>query len=297
MHPTAFVVPFFGGHEIRWYGIMMALAMLVGSWIAYRMLKSRGLNGDVIFDGLIYYVLAGIIGARLVYVLTNLSEFSSNLPEIIRIDHGGLSFHGGIIFGIIACWLYYRNRTDVTFMQVMDSMAPAVAAGIILVRIGNYLNGDILGYKSRLPWAMNFPYDSYHTATTRTDIFLRHPTEIYGMLVGVILLFMMLNFYRRRPWDGYLFWAFIGWYSFIRSVIEEPFRSVPIILPIYTNVNSGVGILTLTQLVSVPLIILSIYMIARHSTLATRGEKPPTQPTRPTQKKRRARGLKRPTAV
>jgi phosphatidylglycerol:prolipoprotein diacylglycerol transferase len=273
---------------------MMALAMLVGSWIAYKMLKSRGLNGDVVYDGLIYYVIAGIIGARLVYVVTNWSEFSKNLAEIVRIDHGGLSFHGGIIFGVIACWLYFRKRRDVTFMQAMDSMAPGVAAGIILVRIGNFLNGDILGYKSRLPWAMNFPYDEYHTATTRSEIFLRHPTEIYGLLVGVILLPMMLNFYRRKPWDGYLFWAFIGWYSFIRSVIEEPFRSVPIYLPVYANVNLGVGMLTLTQIVSIPLILLSIYMIARHNTLATRGERPPT-PAKPAAKKRRPRGLKRST--
>src|SRR5690606_28188488 len=181
MDPIAFSFKLWfmsGPLDIRWYGIMMAVSMLLGSYIGAQLLKKIGRPGDLIWDGLVWIILAGISGARLVYVMTNLPDFIAMPQEIIRVDHGGRSFHGGIIAGVIAGYFYFR-KDKINFFEVMDSIAPGAAIGAILVRIGNFMNGDILGFKRDRPWAMNFPYHADHTAATRDEIILRHPTELY----------------------------------------------------------------------------------------------------------------------
>src|SRR5687767_9749391 len=218
MDPVAFSFgPFqlfgstFGPVEIRWYGIMMALSMMVAAWIAATLLKKSGRNGELVWDGLVWIILAGVIGARLIYVLTNLDDYRG-LPlwHMIAVWEGGLSFHGGIIAGMLATWAYFKDK-GIPFVEIMDSFAPGVSLGVMLVRVGNFMNGDILGYKWDGPWAMNFPNDEFHLGQPAGTIVLRHPTEIYGLLVGVICLLLSLwlwhmTYVKRRflPGAAYL---------------------------------------------------------------------------------------------
>jgi phosphatidylglycerol:prolipoprotein diacylglycerol transferase len=190
MDPVALNI---GPLEIRWYGIMMAASMLLGAWIGARLLKKAGYDGELVWDGLVWIILFGIIGARLIYVLTSLSDFIGADPwwEFLAIWHGGLSFHGGIIGGGLATYFYFRKH-GIPFLTVADSFVPGVCLGIVLVRMGNFMNGDILGYKWDGPWAMNFPYDQYHLIAGNTAVIPRHPTELYGLLVGVICLAIAL---------------------------------------------------------------------------------------------------------
>jgi len=267
MNPIAFHL---GPLEIRWYGIMMAMSMMLAAAISAHLLKKTGRNGELVWDGLVWIILAGVIGARLVYVVTNLGEYHGQPPwHLIAVWEGGLSFHGGIIAGMLASWAYFGNK-GIPFVEIMDSFAPGVSLGIILVRIGNTMNGDILGYKWGGPWAMNFPHDEYHQAPgTAGTIILRHPTELYGLLVGVLCLaisFWLWNstYVARKFAPGTAYLGFVIAYSFIRSVIEEPFRYVPLVWPITPKPVHGVapagfGALTTTQVVSILLILLGIW--------------------------------------
>jgi len=90
-----------------------------------------------------------------------------------------------------------------------------------------------------------------------------HLTQVYGAVVGLILLFLSLYWLRKRPFYGYAFWQFVLWYSVLRSVLEEPFRLNPLWLPVYRNDELGIGLFTATQVVSLPLVLLSLYMLRR----------------------------------
>jgi phosphatidylglycerol:prolipoprotein diacylglycerol transferase len=273
MDPVAFIIPIpFEGLsdiEIRWYGITMAAAMVLGAFISARLLKAQGRNGEVVWDGLFWLIIAGVIGARLVYVLTNASLFfGPDIPlwHVIAVWHGGLSFHGGIIAGMIAAYIFF-SKAGIPFTEVMDSFAPGVGLGIILVRFGNFMNGDILGYEWDGPWAMNFPYDPLHNYGAIDQVILRHPAEIYGMLVGLFCLALSVvlwneTYKSQRLPKGSAFIGFIFSYSLVRSVIEEPFRSVPLWPsgnPLVDPAQAGYGLATMTQIVSVFLIIISLW--------------------------------------
>ncbi|OPX23471.1 MAG: prolipoprotein diacylglyceryl transferase [Planctomycetales bacterium 4484_113] len=259
-NPEAFSI---FGYAIRWYGIAMALALLEGAWLAAWLLRRRGRASEYIWDGVLWAAILGIIGARVGYVITSPGEFIAHPIEVFGINQGGLSFHGGIVGGILGCWLYFR-RSPLRFIEVMDAAAPGVAIGIMLVRfLGNLSNGDILGYKvSRevVPWAMNFPFDQYHEFGAKaTEVIYRHPAEIYGGLVGLIVLIIVLVVWFRKTAPGTNFWTFILSYSLVRSLIEEPFRHVPHFFIDAVNTHYGIGGITMTQWVSIPLIILSIW--------------------------------------
>jgi phosphatidylglycerol:prolipoprotein diacylglycerol transferase len=253
--------------QIRWYGISMALSMLLGAWIAATFLRRQGRNGDLVWDGLLWIIIAGVIGARLVYVVTNFKLFfgpNANPWEMFALWHGGLSFHGGIIAGLLVAYLYFMNK-EVAFIEVMDAFAPGVALGVLLVRFGNFMNGDILGYKWNGPWAMNFPNDEYHMYGQLTEEILRHPTELYGMLVGLFCLvvsIILLNesWGTKRFPVGTAYLGFVLTYSVARSLIEDPFRNVPYIWQVVADPEAaGFGFVTYSQAASVVLILLALW--------------------------------------
>lgn len=263
MDPIAFSI---GPLPIRWYGIMMALSMLVGAWIASAFLRKHGRDGDLVWDGLVWIIAGGVVGARFAYVITNLGLFfgPQGKPwEVFAVWHGGLSFHGGIIAGLLVAYLYFMNK-DTAFIEVMDAFAPGVAVGVILVRLGNFMNGDILGYQWDGPWAMNFPHDQYHNYGTLSDIVLRHPTELYGVLVGVFCLLVSIvllneSWVTRRLPIGSAYLGFVITYSLARSVIEDPFRDVPLMWSVVDPQIAGYGLFTYSQIAAVVLIILALW--------------------------------------
>ncbi len=259
-NPVAFTV---FGYPIRWYGIAMALALLVSTWLASALLKKRGREGELVWDGVIWAAIFGIVGARIIYVLTNWSNYADNPLSVFYVNQGGLSFHGGILGGILGCWLYFRNK-KIRFIEIMDAAAPGVSIGIMLVRfLGNLSNGDISGYKVSqkiIPWALSFPQDEYHNfGQNPTEFIPRHPTEIYGGIVGLLLLIITLIVWFKKTTPGTNFYTFILGYSLIRSLIEEPFRNVPHYIIDFQNELYGFGGVTMTQLVSIFFIIVAIF--------------------------------------
>lgn len=235
-----------GPLAIRWYGFFMAVSIAVGFYYFIKYGLRRGIAEDDLYNLAIAAVIGGIVGARLVYVLTNWGDYAGNPVEILRVDHGGLSFHGAVGGGALAVWLLGRRR-GIPFDRVADLSVPGIATGIILVRIGNLFNAEVLGRVAEaLPWD-------------------RHPAQLYGSAVGVVALVVHNLLARRRPKpaDGVLFWSFLLVYSFLRGFVEETFRDNPLYAWGYVNERWGVGFFTLTHLITPLMLALSWIMLAR----------------------------------
>jgi len=264
MDPVAFAI---GTLEIRWYGVMMASSMLLGALIAAKLLDRIGRDGNKVWDGLFFVSIGGVIGARLVYVVTNPhAYFGEGIPfwSMFAVWQGGLSFHGGMIGGFIATAVYFK-KAGIPLIEVLDAFAVGVAPGIILVRIGNFMNGDILGYKWNGPWALNFPYDEFHFGAL-TAVIPRHPAELYGMVVGlfcvvVTLLLWNETYITRRFNAGTTLLGFFMAYSLVRSIIEEPFRYVPLPWKVVDPTSAGYGLFTTTQIASMIIILICLLLL------------------------------------
>lgn len=210
----------------------MAVSMAVGLHYFVRHGKARGYAEDFLYNIAFVSLLGGIAGARLVYVLTNLGYYLPQPLEVVRIDHGGLSWHGGLGGGLLAAWLYGRGRARPEGLaRLADLAVPGLALGYVLVRVGNIFNREVLGLPGDL---LPFP---------------RHPAQLYGAAIGLALLGLHNLLARRRPDapPGYFFAHFFLWYSLLRGLVEETFRDNPHYLVDYVNTHWGFGFLTLTQ--------------------------------------------------
>jgi phosphatidylglycerol:prolipoprotein diacylglycerol transferase len=294
-----------GPLDIRWYGFLIALGVLIGAWWALRLTRARGLSEERLLDMVIYLVIAGIIGARFIYVITSPAAFfgpGGNPLSALYVWQGGISIHGGILGIVIAVWIYARIH-KLNMWAYLDVMTPAGALGIIGGRIGNFFNGtDTDGRLTGWPIGFTWPDPGTHTfgavgqfifghnlwaafpgMCTKTDArgfhlplsqclaqggqIVRGPmhlTQLYGAIVGVILIFILIWAFRRSRTPGFVFWQFILWYSVLRSVLEETFRDNPLYWNVFLSDGlhkAGIGFFTLTQLVSIPLILISLYML------------------------------------
>jgi phosphatidylglycerol---prolipoprotein diacylglyceryl transferase len=246
----------------------------------------------------VWVVAWGVVGARLMYIATSPGQFiGTPFLHWINIREGGISIHGGVIAGIMVI-LYYQRRYKINFYHYADLMVPGLALGVIGGRIGNFFNGSdtmgrltnwpigftwpsvgepILGiFKGENNWAgmpglckVNDTWDVLPKILCR-DEYVRGPvhlTQIYGAVIGLILVIASIYWLRsKRP--GWATWQFILWYSLLRSVFEETFRLNPLTPKIFLSEGAnaaGIGLLTATQLASIPLVILSIYMLIRIS--------------------------------
>lgn len=231
-----------GPLAIRWYGFFMAVSIGVGLYYLVREGLRAGFDEDFLYLAGLSAVVVGVIGARVGYVVTNWPFYASRLAEIPRLDHGGLSIHGAVVGGAVGLYGFLlRRRRAGAFRRLADLTVPGIAVGIMLVRIGNIFNQEVLGRETVL-WA-----------------FGRHPAQVYGSLLGVVLLILHNVVARRRPAPppGYLFWNFVLYYSLLRGLVEETFRDNPLYAVGYVDPALGAGFFTLTQLITVPLVLLA----------------------------------------
>lgn len=228
----------FGSFGIRWYGFFMAVSMAIGIHYFVRRGLRTGVDEDTLYNMALLAILGGVIGARLIYVLTNWSYFAQQPGEILRIDQGGLAIHGALLGGVVFS-MWYAYRRALPYWALIDGMVPGVAVGVFLVRIGNIFNGEILGHPAGILGG------------------LRHPAQAYEMVFAIILWVIYWRQLRRAPADGVPFWTFMVWYSVLRFV-SELFRDNPHYLIDYTNAYLGIGVLTLEQIFTPFLLILSI---------------------------------------
>lgn len=239
-----------GPLAVRWYGLLFALAFLVGSYVVRRMFAREGKpEGDL--DRLLLYVMIGtVVGARLGEVLFyNPAFYLSNPLEIVKIWEGGLASHGGAIGLFAALWLYARRRPDQPYLWVLDRVAVPTALAGMLIRTGNFFNSEILGVPADAPWAVVF---------ARVDAVPRHPAQLYEAVAYGLIFLVLLAAYRRRgaatP-HGFLTGLFLVLVFSARFAIETvkvPQAAFGAALP-----------LSVGQILSVPAIALGAWLLVR----------------------------------
>ncbi len=199
----------FGPIVIRWYGVMMALTIITGILFATHWGPRFGIDRAFIDRITFWLVIVLFAGARLGYVLSHPGEFRDPL-EVVRIWHGGLTSHGAIAAGLLYGYVLSR-RSGVPFWSLTDTIAWAVPLGNIFVRFGNFMNGELYGNPTTLPWGVVFP--------TAPDA-ARHPLQLYELFLAGVILLVAWRVARRRAYPGQVWWVIITLTSAGRIIFD-----------------------------------------------------------------------------
>jgi phosphatidylglycerol---prolipoprotein diacylglyceryl transferase len=203
-----------GPLEFRWYGLMYVLGLTLGFWYLKNKLKtSLKLNNDLIWNLMSYITIGVILGGRLGYVLFyNLPYYWQHPLTIFAVWEGGMSFHGGGL-GCVLAILIFSLVYKTNFYLVLDFLALGSTIGIGLGRLANFINGELYGRVTNLPWGMIFPNGGEH---------IRHPSQLYEAFFEGLVLFLILNFLLKKQIlkPGQLFAWFLINYGIFRFFIE-----------------------------------------------------------------------------
>lgn len=233
--------------QIHWYGLMYLIGF-VAVWVLGRWRASaEGLEKNQIEDLLFYGALGVIIGGRIGYVLFyDLPGFAADPLSIVKIWEGGMSFHGGLL-GVLAAFWFFASKTGKHFFEVADFIAPMVPLGLMAGRIGNFINAELWGRTSDVPWAMVFPGAGAEP---------RHPSQLYQASMEGLLLFVILWWFSSKPRPrAAVSGLFLAGYGVFRFIAE--FFRVPDPQYGYLAFNW----LTMGQILCLPMIIAGIAMM------------------------------------
>lgn len=199
----------------RWYGLLFALGFLIGFYLMHHVFQRED-RPETDLDFLLFYLLAGtVLGARLGHILFYApGYYLSNPIEIFLIHRGGLASHGGLIGVLLALWIYCQRRDDQPFLWLLDRLAAPVALTGSLIRLGNFMNSEILGVPSDLPWAVVFE---------RVDRVARHPVQLYESICYALIFLLLWRLYQRWGADtprGLLTGLFFTLVFGVRIVLE-----------------------------------------------------------------------------
>jgi phosphatidylglycerol---prolipoprotein diacylglyceryl transferase len=258
-----FVLPFpaidpvlieFGPFAIRWYALAYIVGILLGWWYAKRLVAATSIWGPAgppmkpadIDDFVVYAALGIILGGRIGYVLFyDLPRFAADPAEIVALWHGGMSFHGGFLGTILAMMIFARSRR-IPIWSLIDVIAPSVTFGLFLGRLANFINGELFGRVSDVPWAIVFPNGGAEP---------RHPSELYEAGLEGIVLFAILRIlthrYHKLAQPAFISGAFAAGYGAARTFAEF-FREPDI------QIGYLAGGLTMGMLLSIPMIVAGI---------------------------------------
>lgn len=203
-----------GPLAVRWYGLMYLLGFVAAFFIISNLAPKRQLplNSDAVSDLLFYIVIGVVLGGRFGYVLFyNFSYYISHPLQIFAVWQGGMSFHGGLI-GVVVATLIYSRRRAIAILPLADILAIAATIGLGLGRIGNFINGELWGRVTTLPWGMIFPGAGAHP---------RHPSQLYeAMVEGPIIFLLLLWLFTRKVENGVIFFSFLIFYGVGRFILE-----------------------------------------------------------------------------
>lgn len=180
-----------GPLQIHWYGLMYLIG-IGGAWLlaTYRLKKYPIMKREKLGDLVFWLALGVIIGGRLGYALFyDMPAYIADPGKILRVWEGGMSFHGGFIGVMLAAWIFAR-RNQLRFFTLMDFIAPLVPLGLGSGRIGNFINGELWGKATDVPWAMIFPTGGFVA---------RHPSQLYQFAMEGVLLFIILWLFSSKP--------------------------------------------------------------------------------------------------
>jgi len=198
-----------GDGGIYWYGVIIAIGVMLGSWFSLRRAKKIGDNPDELVDFIIYAVPIGIIGARLYYVIFSFDSYKNNILGIFKVWEGGLAIYGGIIAGFITLYFFTKKR-KINIYRFLDTCSYGVIIGQIIGRWGNFFNMEAYGSETNLPWRMVIPFESHPV----------HPTFLYESLANLLVFLIMLYLGKKALPYGYIFATYLTGYGTARFFIE-----------------------------------------------------------------------------
>lgn len=208
-----------GPFSIRWYGLLIATAVLLGTSLAHREAIRRGEDPDQLLNVIVLGVMAALVGARLYYVLFNWGYYGPRPFKILAVWEGGLAIHGGILGGALATAIY-TVRKKLPMLIYIDIMAPPLVLGQAIGRWGNFFNQEAFGTPTNLPWKLYI--EPYHRPPQLAAFEFFHPTFLYESLwdlgVFVVLYFLLRRRLEQSP--GALSLCYLGLYSLGRFFVE-----------------------------------------------------------------------------
>ena len=256
LDPVALAI---GPLAVRWYALAYLGGFVLGWRYCLRLVArgGNGMSGRLFDDFLTWAILGTILGGRLGYVLFyNADLYFSEPLEIFKVWHGGMSFHGGMLGVIGAAWIFAQRR-NISFWAFTDILACVTPIGLGLGRLANFVNGELYGRVTDMPWGVVFP---------RGGALPRHPSQLYEALLEGILLFLILfvlsryrKFTARR---GFLSGAFLlgyGMFRFLVELVREPDQQLGFLF----------GDATMGQLLCLPMMMFGLYLIAWSNRRAT----------------------------
>jgi phosphatidylglycerol---prolipoprotein diacylglyceryl transferase len=205
---------------VRWYGLLIAGAVLLGVSLSSRLAVRRGVDPDLIGDLAFVLVLGAIPGARIYYVLLQWKDYVGHPERMIAIWEGGIAIHGAILGGMVAAWLFARWK-KISFWMLADIVAPALILGQAIGRWGNFFNSEAYGAPTDLPWKLFIPPDRRFLGFE--DAAYYHPTFLYESLWNVMVFAVLLGVFLRvgnRVRPGFVFSVYAIAYSLGRLWIE-----------------------------------------------------------------------------
>ena len=246
--PVAFSI---GPLKVRWYGLMYLVGFAI-AWVLGRYRAKRPASGwqPTQVDDLVFYGAMGVIlGGRIGYVVFyGFSAFLHNPLMLFKVWEGGMSFHGGLL-GVLIAMLLFTRKVNKGFFEVTDFIAPLTPLGLFFGRIGNFINGELWGRVSDLPWAMVFH-------TPGAGPLPRHPSQLYEAALEGVVLFIILWLYSTKPRPvravSGLFLVCYGVLRFAMEFVREPDAQLGYI---------AFDWLTMGQLLSLPMILFGVWLL------------------------------------
>ena len=236
--------------EIRWYSLAYIFGIIIG-WVYSKKYLINDKSILNIFDDLITYLIIGVIlGGRLGYILFyNLDYYLNNLNEVLMLWKGGMSFHGGII-GVVISTILFSKKHNINPFTFLDLIAVVAPIGIFLGRVANFLNSELYGKETEVPWSVIYP---------KIDNLTRHPSQIYEAIFEGLILFLILNLLVKKNLlgkKGLISSCFLIFYSLFRFVLEffrEPDPQIG-----YLIINMTMG-----QILSLILFVIGISLLLK----------------------------------
>ena len=238
-----------GPIQIHWYGLMYLLGFSGAWWLGRLRAERFGWTAVEVEDLLFYGAIGVIVGGRLGYSLFyDLPALIDNPLNLFKVWQGGMSFHGGLL-GVVVAFGFFARATGKSYFSISDFIVPMVPVGLFFGRIGNFINGELWGKVSDVPWAMIFP---------NAGPLARHPSQLYEAMLEGVLLFLILWIYSAKPKPpGAVSGLFLLGYGFFRFVVE--FVRVP-------DQQYGYLLLdwiTMGQILSLPMIVIGLFITVR----------------------------------
>jgi phosphatidylglycerol:prolipoprotein diacylglycerol transferase len=250
MHPLLFEV---GAFPVYTYGVLLACAYLGGLWFAVRRARARGLNPDRVMDLGIWIIASALVGAKLLLLVVDFDYYWQHPGDLLNVVRSAGVFYGGLIVAVLVA-IWYMRRVKLPLWTTADAFAPGIALGHVVGRLGCFMAGCCWGKPTDVAWGITFT-NPLAAANVGTPLGVAlHPTQLYEAAAELIILIALLATERRgRNFAGRTFWIYMLAYAVSRFIIEI-YRGDP---------RGSIGVLSTSQLISVILVPVSIFMLVR----------------------------------